>query len=1698
MKKRILSLFMALVMALSLVPGTAWAAAEGETKGKVHVIVENTTYSVAEDGAPWDGVLVDKWVALDDDSTAMSCVVDALGDYSQSGADKGYISEINGLAERDGGAMSGWMGTLNDWFTSEGFSAFTVKNGNLAVGDEIRIMYTRDYGEDLGGSWYNNDKTVKDVTFSAGTLSEAFDKDVHAYTLTVPAEVSSVVVTPTASNKNFQVRTSVDGVEYKRTASVPVANGKVITVKCGDPGWPSMNKSDGEAQVYTFTVKQEGDTPVPPVAEPQDVTFKGLHDSQLKYLKVYRVGEDVNLLQDVERAADGYRYKYETKLLPGEYRVDGYDANDDLNGSLTLTVKEGENVFNLQRANEIYATNSGWVDGTDYTVSVKVTDADGNNLRAVTGKADNYGTIRTSCLFLEDVTFSVTLTPIGNKAAGFLPVSKTVTTKIGDGAKGISAKIPQALDVTVTAPVGSTVQLGVFESYYEYTFVDAKEVIAVSGGLAEYSFQWPENNSNNCFVRVQHPDGVTYWDFGKWTNGQKISVTAEDLHIGDSNFTKDAVYRFDKNTYDLGNIYLTVNRQGYKNVDVGQSFELNAFRNWQAIESYSNKQIALPDMHYQIIDVNGNPSDILTVTPDANNSGLASVTANKAGTAIVLVTYDAMTHNKGLGGTAFSAIWPEFTGVFVVTVGLDGTNITTNTFIDRPGINVTKDEQKYLDAEHDILFYFGDEGAEYSFKPEDGCTVTVARSTVGDKMTFNGFTSSGVAVAADGTVTVTGLTTGRHIIRVEKNGVASYQVVTARGVSYDLLDADGNPLSADAELKPGQKVKLQFHNVVSPKEKLAGVYNHNFSLYYQDEEGTSFKSNPGSNFGAYDFSGNPARQLIEITIPADYEGLAYELTGAIHVGAFAGIPTHRGASYRTGMDRQYGTSTAGRLAQLPALTFKLEGYAAFYGPIEDVESLIDAIGVVALSSGDRINAARTAYDALSDAQKKEVSNYDVLTAAEARYEALNLENIYTSVGESLQAQVNKSAPIVGSIGGEWLVIDLARSGRTVPAGYYDNVLAYVKANADANERLDRSRSTDNSRVILALTAIGKDVTNVGGHDLLKGLDNMAYIQKQGINGPVWALIALDSYDYTPLGDVTREKLVQTILNGQMDNGGWTLDNKAADVDMTAMAVQSLAPYYGTDAAVKAAVDKALEFLSSAQGATGDYTSSETCAQVIVALTALNIDPTADSRFIKNGVTVLDALCSYYAQDDTLGKGFAHVKQTSGGYVGGAYNQMATEQAYYALAAYYRLINKQNTLYDMTDVTIICAVHTFGTWTVAKAATCTEDGSRTRTCTVCGAVETETIKALGHSLTAVAAKAATCTEAGNSAHWDCARCGKSFSDAAAKTEIAKDSWVIAALGHDEATRAAVAATCYASGHGADTYCKRCDLVLVAGATIPATGKHTYVNGICAACGVKNPAADVKSDSIKVDSKNDKTAAGGGLVVKSDNAITDKVLIEIKTAVDSGSITVTVNNTPLAQATKEQKAADGGKSALTEAAKNASDEVKQELTKLAEKLDALRGDSSRKNAQIEKVVDVTVELVKSVNDEIKSVAQLIELPHSVTVTIPITDELYAALQGKRVCVVRSHTDVNGSVTTAELSATLGGTKGNYVLTFQTDKASTFAIVSYETVSTGGGGSHVVNKPTSASTADDSQMVLWLGSAMLAAAGVVVLSRKKRAVR
>lgn len=288
--------------------------------------------------------------------------------------------------------------------------------------------------------------------------------------------------------------------------------------------------------------------------------------------------------------------------------------------------------------------------------------------------------------------------------------------------------------------------------------------------------------------------------------------------------------------------------------------------------------------------------------------------------------------------------------------------------------------------------------------------------------------------------------------------------------------------------------------------------------------------------------------------------------------------------------------------------------------------------------------------------------------------------IYQTTEEQL---LSCPVPQVGSIGGEWLVIGLARA-EILPdetaEGYYRNVVDYI--NEKGSAKLDRNKSTENSRLILALTALGKNPEDVNGYNLLQPLADFNFVKKQGINGPVWALIALDSLQYeipetTSKEQTTREKLIDYLLEKQLPAGGWAIGEQGADPDMTGMAIQALAPYYKKNEAVKCAVDKALGYYSAIQREDGGLSeatdSPESCAQMITALSALGIDPETDGRFIKSGNSIVDCLLRF-----SLENGFAHN-------IGGEYNQMSTEQAFYAMTAANRLREGKSALYDMCDL-----------------------------------------------------------------------------------------------------------------------------------------------------------------------------------------------------------------------------------------------------------------------------------------------------------------------------------------------------------------------------------------------------------------------------
>ena len=353
----------------------------------------------------------------------------------------------------------------------------------------------------------------------------------------------------------------------------------------------------------------------------------------------------------------------------------------------------------------------------------------------------------------------------------------------------------------------------------------------------------------------------------------------------------------------------------------------------------------------------------------------------------------------------------------------------------------------------------------------------------------------------------------------------------------------------------------------------------------------------------------------------------------------------------------------------------------------------------AVTAQDRakIDAARAAYNNLTEAQQKLVSNYSRLTDAEKALEDLGTTAIYEEYLSNVleYVKLETSNPSLGSTYGEWAVLAEAR-GNVSASVWYDKYLSNMATTvASKNGKLDNTKTqtkhTEYSRVILALTALGEDATKFTGsngtvYNLVEPLfekNGSTYrVSEQGNNGTAFALIALDSGNYydNATGTTARNAWINSLLDAQISDGSWGIDADfpGSNVDMTAMVVQALAPYCSTNATVKAAVDKAVEWLSVEYQKTGDYGSSESAAQVIVALSALGIDARTKADFQYKGISVLSNFLSYA---DPNSKGFLHDKQPNS-----TVNQMASEQAAYTLVAYDRYVNGSKRLYDMSDVT----------------------------------------------------------------------------------------------------------------------------------------------------------------------------------------------------------------------------------------------------------------------------------------------------------------------------------------------------------------------------------------------------------------------------
>ena len=372
----------------------------GDQVGTVTVSVANFTYDDGyfyrdPDKKPF---LYLENYPLGEKDSVMTVILRALKDngYSWNGStgkdkNKGedygitYLSSVskteNGktytLGEFDGGGQSGWMGTLNDWFTNYGFTEFSVKNRSLGDGDYISIQYTQDgLGADLGGTWDNSDTTLKALEIEGGTLVSKFVPGeaggTYEYTLAIDSDAAEVRLTPTASNKNFltkiflndKVTDNTEGASfYKRTQYIPVTSGDVIYVGCGERAWPSMNNQEGNTQSNDGTwyalrvVNVKGDAgavndmidALPSASAVKYSSYQQFVDAVAAARTVYDTLDDA-----AKKAVDPAKL---AKLEELEKTIEGFQAIDDVKDKLDklpnaggLTIDDQEAVKAAQEA----------------------------------------------------------------------------------------------------------------------------------------------------------------------------------------------------------------------------------------------------------------------------------------------------------------------------------------------------------------------------------------------------------------------------------------------------------------------------------------------------------------------------------------------------------------------------------------------------------------------------------------------------------------------------------------------------------------------------------------------------------------------------------------------------------------------------------------------------------------------------------------------------------------------------------------------------------------------------------------------------------------------------------------------------------------------------------------------------------------------------------------------------------------------------------------------------------------------------------------------------------------------------------------------------------------------------------------------------------------------------------------------------
>lgn len=561
---------------------------------------------------------------------------------------------------------------------------------------------------------------------------------------------------------------------------------------------------------------------------------------------------------------------YSFEAPAGEYLLTGIDSDGATeNGAIVVTVPESDEVTELKILTiTAYASNKDddgtlWtIENGDYNINLTVSTREGVHLASAVKPSTTAG--RYTFLTLNGNTAYVEFAPAQKRIAeGYVAIelSRTLTWNAT-----ISTTIPKGGDLTVTAPADAIVQIGRKTAHFiEFKLFEPLSV-ETQGENKVYTYHFAQGQQFNYRVMLQ----------GKLTRAGYTSLgenTAMDFTADMFEAMKPTDINHDVQSnrgYETGDIFVNINPQGYLSLNAGDTYTAHAMRTWELTDTQTNNYFMEPDFHYSIVGLDGQPlSGVLEIEQNPG-SAWATIKAVGAGTAIVLVTYDAIgLPDNWMGGPLWGAIWPENTAAYVVTVGQTASAAVPNMVINEEyNQGAKKLAGKYVDAEHDVFYYLDTEaGATYTFKPENVASVTMSYPTIGQSMASytGGFGTEGVTLNADGSYTLL-LKEGRQIVRLEDAaGRATYQVLTAKRCHREITNIT-RPSAND--FQPGDKITIQFSGLRHPANKLAGIYNMSAYVTYN---GVPNGSSLILGSGQYTFGSAASAQAVSVEIPMDYD-----------------------------------------------------------------------------------------------------------------------------------------------------------------------------------------------------------------------------------------------------------------------------------------------------------------------------------------------------------------------------------------------------------------------------------------------------------------------------------------------------------------------------------------------------------------------------------------------------------------------------------------------------------------------------------------------------------------------------------------------------------------------------------------------------------------------------------------------------------